>query len=63
MSHHRKYPVYADHAEIVQALYSILDQATTEYDVETEGVRGVVEDFTRYVQDWANRWEHGGRNP
>ena len=43
--------VFDDHKKLVQELYSILDRAATEYDLD----RDVVDDFMAYVKDWAKR--------
>ena len=41
------------HKRLVEKLNIILDEAAVEYDLD----EGVVEDFTQYVKDWANRRE------
>ena len=43
--------IFDDHKKLVQELYSILDQAAVEYDLD----RDVVDDFTAYLKDWAKR--------
>ena len=43
--------VFDDHRRLVDQLHSIMDQAAVEYDEDFD----VVDDFTRYVKDWADR--------
>ena len=45
--------VFDDHKKLVQELYSILDRAATEYDLD----RDVVDDFTQYIKGWAQERE------
>ena len=42
-----------NHKRLVEKLHIILDKAAEEYDLD----EGVVDDFTQYVKDWANRRE------
>jgi hypothetical protein len=42
-----------NHKRLVEKLHIILDEAAEEYDLD----EGVVEDFTQYLKDWANRRE------
>ena len=49
--------VLDDHKILVQELYSILDRAATEYDLD----RDVVDDFTQYIKDWAQEREQPER--
>jgi hypothetical protein len=46
---------FDNHKQLVQELYSILDQAAVEYD-ESEDV---VDDFTVYLKEWARQREEG----
>ena len=45
------------HKILVQELYSILDRAATEYDLD----RDVVDDFTQYIKGWAQEREQPER--
>ena len=49
--------VFDDHKKLVQELYSILDRAATEYDLD----RDVVDDFTQYIKGWAQEREQPER--
>ena len=49
--------VLDDHKKLVQELYSILDRAATEYDLD----RDVVDDFTQYIKGWAQEREQPER--
>ena len=49
--------IFDDHKKLVQELYSILDRAATEYDLD----RDVVDDFTQYIKDWAQEREQPNR--
>jgi len=49
--------VLDDHKILVQELYSILDRAATEYDLD----RDVVDDFTQYIKGWAQEREQPER--
>ena len=40
-----------NHKLLVERLNTILDEAVKEYDLDED----VVDDFTQYVKDWANR--------
>ena len=42
---------FDNHKFLVDQLHIIMDKAAVEYDDD----EGVVEDFTQYVKDWANR--------
>ena len=42
-----------NHKRLVEKLHIILDEAAEEYDLD----EGVVDDFTQYLKDWANRRE------
>ena len=44
---------YDKHKSLVDKLYVILDEARQEYDEDME----VVDDFVRYIHDWANQRE------
>ena len=43
--------IFDNHKELVEQLNDILDKAAVEYDEDFD----VVDDFTQYVKDWANR--------
>ena len=43
--------IFDNHKELVEKLNVILDKASVEYDEDED----VVDDFTQYVKDWANR--------
>ena len=43
--------VFDDHAALMLALFDILDRAAVDYDNDMD----VVDDFTAYLNDWANR--------
>ena len=49
--------VFDDHKKLVQELYSILDRAATEYDLD----RDVVDDFTQFIKGWAQEREQPER--
>ena len=49
--------IFDDHKILVQELYSILDRAATEYDLD----RDVVDDFTQYIKGWAQEREQPER--
>ena len=42
---------FDNHKRLVDQLHRIMDEAKEEYDLDED----VVDDFTRYAQDWANR--------
>ena len=43
--------VFDDHIRLVEELHGIMDKASEEYDNDMD----VVDDFTAYLNDWANR--------
>jgi len=43
--------VFDNHKRLRELLHLIMDEASTEYDLDED----VVDDFTRYVKDWASR--------
>ena len=43
--------IFDNHKRMVDQLHRIMDEAAVEYDEDFD----VVDDFTRYVQDWASR--------
>ena len=43
--------IFDDHAALMLALFSILDQAAVDYDRSED----VTDDFTAYLHDWAKR--------
>ena len=43
--------IFDNHKRLVGMLHLIMDEASVEYDTDED----VVDDFTRYVQDWASR--------
>jgi len=43
--------IFDNHAKLVEALGNILDQAALDYDHSED----VVDDFTQYLKDWAER--------
>lgn len=49
--------IFDDHKKLVRELYSILDRAATEYDLDFD----VVDDFTQYIKDWAQEREQPER--
>ena len=42
---------FDNHKRLVNQLHLIMDEASVEYDEDED----VVDDFTRYVKDWASR--------
>ena len=42
---------FDNHKRMRELLHLIMDEASTEYDLDED----VVDDFTRYVRDWASR--------
>ena len=45
------------HKRLVAQFHAILDKAATEYDPDSDGDSGVVDDFHHYAKDWANQRE------
>jgi hypothetical protein len=43
--------IFDNHKRLVDKLFDIMDRAAVEYDADED----VVDDFTQYVKDWANR--------
>ena len=43
--------IFDNHKRLVGMLHLIMDEASVEYDEDED----VVDDFTRYVRDWASR--------
>jgi hypothetical protein len=43
--------IFDNHKRLVDKLFDIMDRAAVEYDEDAD----VVDDFTQYVKDWANR--------
>ena len=43
--------IFDNHKRLVNQLHLIMDEASVEYDEDED----VVDDFTRYVRDWAER--------
>ena len=43
--------IFDNHKRLVGMLHLIMDEASVEYDTDED----VVDDFSRYVQDWASR--------
>ena len=50
---------YDKHKSLVDKLYIILDEASQEYDCDSDG--NVVQDFQRYCLDWQELREEGGK--
>ena len=42
---------FDNHKRLVEKLHTIMDEAAVEYDWDED----VVDDFTQYLKDWANR--------
>jgi hypothetical protein len=43
--------IFDNHKRLVDQLHLLMDEASVEYDEDED----VVDDFTRYVRDWASR--------
>ena len=43
--------IFDNHKRLVDKLFDIMDRAAVEYDEDAD----VVDDFTQYIKDWANR--------
>ena len=43
--------IFDNHKRLVGMLHLIMDEASVEYDTDED----VVDDFSRYVQDWASQ--------
>ena len=43
--------IFDDHADLMLALFDLLDQAAVDYDRSED----VTDDFTAYIHDWAKR--------
>jgi hypothetical protein len=43
--------IFDNHKRMVDKLFDIMDRAAVEYDADDD----VVDDFTQYIKDWANR--------
>ena len=43
--------IFDNHKRLVDKLFTLLDRAAVEYDEDAD----VVDDFTQYIKDWANR--------